>query len=450
MSSGADVEAAVDAARDAFGAWSSKSVKERCSVLFRYQQLVENNLEAIAASVTAENGKNRNEALGSVLKANETNEYACSMPQLIAGKMLEVGPGITCREVKKPLGVVASITPFNFPFMVPNWTVPITLACGNTMILKPSEKTPIGGAILAELLEEAGLPKGVFNVVNGAKDTVEAICDSEGIDAVTFVGSSTVAKIVYERSILSGKRCTALGAAKNHLVAVPDACLEMTSNDIVNSFTGCAGQRCMMAGILLTVGKQNELIESVKAKAAKIQPGVAPGQMGPIIDAAGRDHIMYYVDMALKDGAELLLDGRSWMNKEGGNWLGPTILKFNDPEHPCMKEELFGPVLSIYECKDREEAIHIENSNPYGNAAAVYTSSGDQADWFTSRFQAGMMGVGVGVPVPREPFSFGGINLSRFGCHDITGESLIDLVTSRRKITQKWVPPPQERRTWMD
>lgn len=324
--------------------------------------------------------------------------------------------------------------------MVPAWTFPIALVMGNTFILKPSEKVPLTMRRVAELFKEAGLPDGVFNMVQGTRDAVEAIIDHPNVRAVTFVGSSPVAKLVATRCRSLNKRVTALGGAKNHLVALPDCDIESTSSDVIVSFAGAKGERCMMAGVLLLVGRQDALLDRIIEKASAIQPGTSPGQMGPVIDAVSYHKIVSYIEDSEKHDAKVLVDGRAWKNDSGGNWIGPTIILHKSPEDKAMREEIFGPVLSVYVCKSWEEAIVIENSSPFGNAAAVYTTNGGSATWFTSKFRAGMLGVNIGIPVPREPFSFGGLygTLSKYGDMDITGEGGIEFFSNRIKVTTRW------------
>lgn len=438
-----DVDAAVTAAQAAFLKWGPGStVKKRMEVLFKFYQLVRDNSSELAELVVLEHGKTYIEALGSIAKGLETVEYSCSMPQLIAGKCLEVSNGIECKEIRDPIGVVASIVPFNFPFMVPMWTLPIAIACGNCIIVKPSEKVPITMTRTVQLLKEAGCPDGVVQLIHGQADAVNALCDHPGISAVTFVGSSHVAQLVQKRCQSVNKRVLALGGAKNHLVALPDCNLELCAEDITNSFTGCAGQRCMAASVLLVLGEQQALIELIIAKSASLKPGRDNRNVGPIIDQLSLDRITRYINEAEKAGCQILLDGRSWTKDQSrGFWIGPTIILQKSAQDPAMTDEIFGPVLSIFQVSSREEAIAIENGNPYGNAACIYTTSGAHANWFTSRFSAGMLGVNVGVPVPREPFSFGGINKSKFGDGDITGDGGIEFFTRRRKITTKWTLP---------
>lgn len=446
LSAAADVEAAVKAGQAAFLTWSALTVKSRAQIMLKLHALIRDNAHELADMIVKEHGKTKAEALGDVAKGNETVEYACSMPQLIAGDVLEVSKGIECRSYNIPLGVVASIVPFNFPAMVPFWTIPIALACGNVVILKPSEKVPLTFNLIVKLFEKAGFPEGVFQIINGQVDAVNAICDNPGVQAVTFVGSSKVAEIVSKRCRNLNKRVLALGGAKNHLVSLSDCNIDMCSTDIVNSYSGCSGQRCMAASVLLTVGPQPKLIEAIIKKSKALTAGSGPREVGPVIDAVSRDRIISYIS---KDEHEVLLDGRDWATKQKkGYWVGPSVLKHTSHEDAAMTDEIFGPVLSIYECKDREEAVRIENGNPYGNAACIYTSNGGAAEWFTKKFSVGMVGVNIGVPVPREPFSFGGTNASSYGDNDITADGGMRFFTKVKKVTQKWNPPEGEQ-DWM-
>jgi len=439
LSTAADVDTAVKNAEVAFAKWSALTVKARAQIMLKLHALIRDNADELADMIVKEHGKTKAEALGDVAKGNETVEYACSMPQLIAGRVLEVSRGVECRSYNVPLGVVASIVPFNFPAMVPFWTIPIALACGNCVILKPSEKVPMTFNLIVKYFEKAGFPEGVFQIVNGQADAVNAICDNPGIKAVSFVGSSKIAELVSKRCRNLNKRCLALGGAKNHLVALQDCNVEMTASDVVNSYSGCAGQRCMAASVLLTVGPNPKLIERIIEKSKALKPGSGPREIGPIIDVVSRDRIISYIG---KDEHKILLDGRDWATKQKkGFWVGPSILQHTSTKDAAMQDEIFGPVLSIFECKSKEEAIAIENANPYGNAACVYTSNGGAAEWFTKRFSVGMVGINIGVPVPREPFSFGGSNKSSFGDVDVTADGAMTFFTKTKKVTQKWNPP---------
>lgn len=446
LSSVEDVDKAVKAARQAFPAWSNTPIKERVQIFFKYKQLLEENMDELTNLVVEECGKTYGEAKAEVLKSAELTEFACSMPQLLSAEFLEVSKGVDCKEERYPIGVVASISPFNFPNMVPNWTIPNALVLGNTMILKPSEQVPLSANRIAELLTEAGLPKGVLNVVHGAQEAVEAICDNPDIDAISFVGSTKVAKIVYKRGTSNLKRVLALGGAKNHLIVLPDAHVKMTGSNVAGSMSGCAGQRCMAAAVMVAVGNVDNIIEEVCIESRKIIPGV---NLGAIITAEAKERIENYITGAEKDGAKILVDGRNPIikGKENGFYVGPTVIDFVTPEMRIANEEVFGPVLSIMRVDNIDKAIEIENNSKYGNACAVFTQSGAAANYVTQRASAGMIGVNIGVPVPREPFAFGGWNESKFGVGDITGRSSIEFWTKTKKITTKWNPESQV--NWM-
>jgi malonate-semialdehyde dehydrogenase (acetylating)/methylmalonate-semialdehyde dehydrogenase len=358
---------------------------------------------------------------------------------------LEVGRGVECKLQRVPLGVVAAITPFNFPLMVPLWMAPTAIACGNALILKPSEQTPLSAIELGRLFAEAGLPPGVFNVVHGGREVVEAICDEPAIQAIGFVGSTRVAKAVYTRGCANGKRVKALGGAKNHLVVVPDAEVEMTVANVVASATGCAGQRCMAASVLIAVGEVDHILDRIKAT---FKGMLAGRDIGPVISAQARDRIIGYIARA--SGTEVAVDGRQQVAADapaGGYYVGPTVFDRSKPDSEVCCDEIFGPTLTIVRVNTIDEALAIENANPYGNAAAIYTSSGEVATYFSERASAGMIGVNVGVPVPREPFPFGGWNDSSYGEGDLTGHNSHNFWTKTRKITTKWNHNP--RGNWM-
>ena len=439
MSTAADLDAAVKAAKAAFPAWSKTPIKERVQVFFRYKYLLEKHSMELAELVQEENGKTYGEALAEIEKSIELTEFATSLPQLITGEVLEVSKGVECRTEHVALGVVASIVPFNFPSMVPNWTMPNAIALGNCMILKPSEKVPLSAGRLAELLKEAGLPDGVFNIVHGDSEIVEAICDHPGIEAVSFVGSTKVAKIVYQRSTSNYKRCLALGGAKNHLMVLPDAIPGMTAQNVAASMSGCAGQRCMAASAMIGVGNIDHIIDKICEEVKKIVPGE---NLGAVISKASQERIEKYITEAEVQGAKILVDGRNTTvkGKEKGTYVGPTVIDHVKPDMSVATEELFGPVISIMRTNTVDEALVIENANPYGNAASVFTQNGGMARYIIDRASAGMIGVNVGVPVPREPFSFGGWNESKFGVGDITGKSSIEFWTKLKKSTTKWNP----------
>ncbi len=444
MSTAADVDAAVKAATTAVKDWREWPMRERAHVMYRARELMVRDVEELSWLVSHENGKIYSEAKAEVEKGIECVEFGCSLPNLAAGSQLEVSRGVSCEVVHAPLGVVAGVVPFNFPFMVPLWMLPQALVGGNAFLLKPSEQVPLSALKLAAIFEEAGLPKGILNLVQGGRETVEALCDHPGIDAMAFVGSTRVAKLVYGRAAATGKRALCLGGAKNHLIVVPDADTELTAANVVASYTGCAGQRCMAASVLVAVGDVQHIIDEVAKRSAAMKLGE---DMGPITNAAGVERINGYIDQAQKQGAKVLLDGRGSKATDGGHWVGPTLLDGITEQMPAAHDEIFGPVLSIRRVDTLDEAIALENRNPYGNASAVYTTSGDVARRVMNEVDAGMCGVNIGVPVPREPFGFGGWNDSKFGHGNITGWDGFRFWTRPRKITSKW--SLQKDQTWM-
>jgi malonate-semialdehyde dehydrogenase (acetylating)/methylmalonate-semialdehyde dehydrogenase len=437
LSSGTELDAAVRTAAEALPAWSARTIKDRVQVFYRYRSLLERDFASLSALVSEEHGKTSAEADAEVAKAIELTEFACSLPQIVTGEVLEVSRGVECRTDRHPVGVVASIVPFNFPCMVPHWTIPNAIALGNCLVLKPSELVPLSAARIADLLAEAGLPAGVFSVVNGGREVVEAICDHPGISAVTFVGSTRVAQLVYRRATSNLKRALALGGAKNHLLVLPDADLEMTSSNVVASMSGCSGQRCMAASVMVAVGNTDHVVRRLVEHARAVVPGQ---NLGPVISREAKERIERYITEAEQAGATVLLDGRNTVvpGREGGFYVGPTVLDHVRPDMAIAREEVFGPVLAIVRAPDVDQALAIENASTYGNAASVYTESGGLARYVTERASAGRVGVNVGVPVPREPFSFGGWNDSKFGVGDITGHGSIEFWTRTKKTTTKW------------
>ena len=448
LSTNKDVDSAVQAAKNAFPAWSGTTSKMRSQILYSYRQIIEQNVEMLAAIIHDENGKTMDEAIAEVRKSIELTEFACSIPQIAVGEVLEVSVGVECRTEFAPLGVVACINPFNFPHMVPHWTVPNAIALGNCIVVKPSELTPITTMKMAEMLKQAGLPDGVFNIVNGAKEVVEAICDHPDIKAVSFVGSTPVAQIVYRRATSSLKRCLALGGAKNHLIVLPDANLELSASDIAASMCGSAGQRCMAASVMIAVGNVNPIIEKLCQGVSKFIPGT---KMPPIISRQSRENLVTYINEAEKQGAELLVDGRKFTNDStadtNGYYLGPTIIDWRNSGVKMPSSEVFGPVFEIISAQSVEEAISIQHESPFGNAASAFTQNGAIAKMVAQNASAGMIGINIGVPVPREPFSFGGWNASKFGVGDITGKSSLGLWSQLKKVTSKWAK--QEITDWM-
>ena len=440
-----DLDNAVISAKKVFPEWASRGIRDRADVMFNLKSIMEKNLEELAHLIALDNGKTIDDAKGSILRGKEVVEFATSLPSLLSGDSSAVGAGVTCTMTHEPLGVVAGITPFNFPAMVPLWMIPLAITVGNCFILKPSEQTPLSALKIAEYLQESGLPDGVFSVVNGSRDAVESICDHPDIKAVAFVGSSNVAKIVYSRSSANGKRALCLGGAKNHMIVVPDADQDSTAKGLLASSMGSAGQRCMAASVAVGVADIDPIIKQLVEEAKAFELGI---DMGTIISRSALDRITSYIDDAEKMGAQVLVDGRDATppaGYENGYWLGVTVLDGVDPDWPCAKEEIFGPVLSIIRTETLEDAMRIENDNQYGNAAAVFTTSGDVARTISETASAGMIGINIGVPVPREPYSFGGWNESKFGHGDITGRSGVSFWTNLKKVTARW---PESDEAW--
>jgi malonate-semialdehyde dehydrogenase (acetylating)/methylmalonate-semialdehyde dehydrogenase len=442
-----EVDAAVKAAKAAQVEWAQVPMKERTKVMFNFRQILLREMDEIAHVKSAESGKCFAEGKAGLMKGIEVLEFAIALQNMDLGGKVEVSRGVSCEYRREALGVVANITPFNFPAMVPMWTIPIALTLGNAFIWKPSEKTPLTSMKLAAALKEAGLPDALFQVLQGGRETVEAIIDHKDVKAVGFVGSTAVAKMVYERGTQKGKRVLALGGAKNHIVLLPDANPELSGIGISDSFTGCAGQRCMAAAVLLAVGDVAKHIDKIVERARSLELGK---DMGAIITKAQVEFLSKAIAAAEKAGAKILLDGRKAKAPAGfeeGNWIGPTIIDQVQPGSEAATLELFGPILSIVHCKDISHAMEIENSVEYGNACSVFTSSGNLAEKVIRMASTGMVGVNVGVPVPREPFSFGGVNASKFGHGDITGQHSLDLWSNIKKVTVKW--EKQDDNNWM-
>ena len=444
------VQAAVRAQKD----WGHTPIKERTQVLFRFRELLLRDMEKIKSRITSECGKTSAEAEAEILKGIEVTEFAISLQNLDVGDRLEVSRGVSCEYRREPLGVVAGITPFNFPAMVPMWMIPIALALGNSFVWKPSDKTPLTSLLIADLLTESGLPKGVFSVAQGGRTVVEALLDHPDIQAIGFVGSTAIAKAVYQRGSQNLKRVLALGGAKNHIFLMPDADPTITAKGIADSFTGCAGQRCMAASVLCAIAtnasekKQIEkTLDAITAQARAITVG---DKMGSIISKSSLKNLEQAIAAAVKNGATLRLDGRNPKMPSplaDGNWLAPTILDHVRPGTQAATEELFGPVLSVIRCKNLKEALDIQRSSPYGNAVSVFTQNGAIAEQVAQHGHAGMIGINVGVPVPREPFSFGGTKESKFGHGDITGVHSLNFWSQIKKVTTKWAQ--QKDWTWM-
>ncbi|HEY3496917.1 MAG TPA: aldehyde dehydrogenase family protein, partial [Polyangiaceae bacterium] len=419
----------------------------RVRPLQRFSEIVTRNAQQLAELVSAESGKTRGEALAGIQRGLEVVEFAVSLPNLDRGGALDVSRGVTCEYRREPLGVVAGVTPFNFPAMVPMWMFPIALAVGNAFVLKPSEKVPLSACLLGAWLLEAGLPAGLFSLVHGGRAVVESLVDHPEIRALGFVGSSPVAKAVHGRATALGKRALCLGGAKNHLVVAPDADEALTVKGVVDSFTGCAGQRCMAASVLVVVGEAERFVEKIAAAASQLELGRT---LGALIDGAARERLVSAIGQAESDGAKLLLDGRKASPPagfEGGNWLGATVLDRVTPDMSCARVELFGPVLSVIHVATLDQALALERASEYGNALSIFTSSGAVARYVAERATSGMVGVNVGVPVPRDPFSFGGTKSSKFGQGDMTGPAGVELWSNLKKITTKWAVSPDA--NWM-
>jgi len=447
LPSRSQIHQAIEAAAQAQKTWAKVPAKERSKVLFDARAILLRDAEEISALKGAESGKVLDEARAGLMKGIEVLEFALAIQNLDLGGRVEVSKGVSCEYRREPLGVVAGITPFNFPAMVPMWMLPIAIVLGNAFVWKPSDKTPLTARRIADAFKEAGLPDGVLTVLQGGAETVDAVIEHEKIKAVGFVGSTKIAKIVYTKAAQFGLRALALGGAKNHIVLLPDANPELSGPGISDSFTGCAGQRCMAASVLLAVGDVEHHIKKILERAASLKLGA---QMGAIITRHQLEFLRDAIARAEKAGAKVLLDGRQAKAPagfEGGNWLGPTILDRVQPGSEAAQVELFGPVLSIVRCRDLSEALKIENSVAYGNACSVFTSSGPLAERVAREASTGMVGVNVGVPVPREPFSFGGINASKFGHGDITGHHSLDFWSNVKKVTVKW--ETQTESNWM-
>lgn len=440
-----DVDAAVTAAKKAFDSWRRTPAVQRARYLFKYRELLDQHKEEIAAICTREHGKTMAESLNDLGRGIENVEHACGMPALSMSPHLEdVATGIDCTANRQPMGVFAAITPFNFPPMVPLWFLPYAIGTGNTFVLKTSEQVPLTWMKMMELLDQTGLPKGVVNMVHGAKDVVTGLCDHPDIEGVSFVGSTKVAQIVYERSAKSGKRVQALGGAKNHITIMPDAAKEQAVANATASVFGCAGQRCLAGAVVVAVGEAYEWAKTGIVEASKkivVGDGSDPKTvMGPVISQASKDRISKMIQVGLDEGAELLLDGREHplAGKDGCFYLGPTIFDKVRPEMRIAKEEVFGPVLCIMHAKDLDEAINWTNESMYGNAASIFTQSGGSAREFKYRVGPAMLGVNIGVAAPMAFFPFGGAKASFFGNTKAHGQDSVDFYTDRKVVISRW------------
>lgn len=444
---GALVNDAVKQAHAAAKDWGTATAKERARVLFEVREHIRKNMEELRATISYESGKTVGEAEAGMQKGLEVLEFALSLQNLDSGGRLEVSRGVSCEVRRVPLGVVAGISPFNFPAMVPMWMMPIALALGNAFIWKPSDKVPMTSHLLGECFLRAGLPAGVLTILQGGAQTAMAIVDHPEVRAVGFVGSTPVARAIYQRGTAHGKRVLALGGAKNHIVLLPDADVEIAGQGIADSFTGCAGQRCMAASVVAAVGKVDGILEEVVRRASSHCAG---DTMGAIISKQQLEFLHGAIEQAEREGAKVLLDGRKAKpaaGYEGGNWLGPTILDHVKPGSEAATRELFGPVLAIVRVQSLDEALALDAASDFGNATSVFTSSGPAAEEVARRSDSGMIGINVGVPVPREPFSFGGTYESKFGHGDITGAPSLSLWSDLKKVTTKWTLPKDK--NWM-
>ena len=441
----ADVDQAVRAAAAAFEEWSQASLSKRSKVLFAFRELVNRNQEAFAEIITDEHGKVLSDARGEVQRGLEVIEFACGIPQLLKGDYSDqVSTGIDSYSFREPLGVVAGITPFNFPAMVPMWMYPVAIACGNTFILKPSERDPSASLLAAELWQQAGLPDGVFNVVHGDKEAVDAILDHQGISAVSFVGSTPIARYIHERGTANGKRVQALGGAKNHAIVLPDADLDFASEHLVAAAFGSAGERCMAVSAAVAVGGiGDELVDVVSRKARALTVG--PGRddksdLGPVVTRQAQERIRGLIGTGAAQGAQLPVDGRdiSVEGYENGFFVGPTVIDQVRTDMDVYTEEIFGPVLSVVRSGSVDEAIALVNANPYGNGTAIFTNSGEAARRFQRGVNVGMIGINVPVPVPMAYYSFGGWKDSLFGDKHMHGPEGVSFYTRAKVVTARW------------
>lgn len=444
LSDASDVERAVQAAGAAFDAWRETPVLRRARIMFRYKELLEEHKEELAAIITREHGKTLAEARAELERGIEVVEFATGAPTLLMGKTLEqVGSGVDVDMYRQPLGVCVGICPYNFPGMIPMWMFPLAVVCGNTFVLKPSERTPLTAMRLGELLAEAGLPDGVFNIVHGGRETVEALLAHEDVRAVSFVGSQAVAKAIYRGAAAHGKRVQALAGAKNHLIVLPDADLDFTVEAIVGSAFGSAGQRCMAGSVLVAQEDvADRLLERLveRSERLRIGPGDQPGvEMGPLIREEHRERVKSYIEIGQSEGAELIVDGRKASLPDRGFFLGPTIFTDVDPDMRIAREEIFGPVLSTVRVQSVEEGIALINRSEYGNGAVLFTRSGAAARAFRRHAKAGMLGVNIGVPAPVAVFPFSGWRGSFYGDLHANGEDGINFYTERKVVTSRWV-----------
>jgi malonate-semialdehyde dehydrogenase (acetylating)/methylmalonate-semialdehyde dehydrogenase len=448
LASAADVDVAVRAAADAYESWRFSSLTQRQNIMFAFRELVAARRREIAEVLTSEHGKTVDDAIGEVQRGLEVIEFACNIAHLLKGDYSEqVSSGVDTYTIRQPIGVVAGITPFNFPAMVPMWMYPIAIACGNTFVLKPSEKDPSTSQLAAEMLAEAGLPEGVFNVVHGDKEAVDALITHPDVAAISFVGSTPIARYIYETGTQHGKRVQALGGAKNHMIVLPDADMDLAADAAVSAGYGSAGERCMAISAVVAVGEAgDQLIDGVQQRIEKLNvgPGDRPGvEMGPLVTRQHLDRVRGYVDAGEAEGALLIADGRDFVveGHEDGFFLGPTLFDDVRPEMSIYTDEIFGPVLSTVRMEHYEDAIQLINDNPYGNGTAVFTNDGGAARKFQQEIQVGMVGINVPIPVPLSFYSFGGWKNSIFGSHAIYGPEGVHFYSRQKVVISRWADP---------
>jgi malonate-semialdehyde dehydrogenase (acetylating) / methylmalonate-semialdehyde dehydrogenase len=446
LASAAETGAAIAAAKRAFPSWAGTPPLRRARILNRFLRLCEERADVLAAIITAEHGKVLSDAKGEIQRGLEVVEFATGIPQLLKGEVTEnVGTRVDSHALRQPLGVVAGITPFNFPVMVPMWMFPVALACGNTFVLKPSERDPSASLVLADWLKEAGLPDGVFNVVQGDKEAVDALLHHPDVQAVSFVGSTPIARYIYQTAALNGKRAQALGGAKNHMIVMPDADLDQAVDALMGAAYGSAGERCMAISIAVPVGDKiaDALVERLipRVRALKIGPGTDPeSEMGPLVTRQHRDKVSSYIDKGVEEGAELLVDGRglALQGYENGYFIGGSLFDRVSPDMTIYKEEIFGPVLAVTRAPDYETAARMINEHEFGNGTAIFTRDGDAAREFAHQIQVGMVGINVPIPVPMAFHSFGGWKASLFGDHHMHGPEGVRFYTRLKTITTRW------------
>ena len=441
----ATVDRTVAAATEAFASWRHSSLTKRTQVLFAFRELVQQNKEKIAALITDEHGKVLSDAAGEVTRGLEVVEFACGIPHLLKGGFSEeVSTGVDVYSIRQAIGPVAIISPFNFPAMVPMWFFPVAIACGNTVVVKPSEKDPSAVMFLAQLWKEAGLPDGVFNVVHGDKEAVDALLTHPGIKSVSFVGSTPIARYVYETGTKADKRVQALGGAKNHMIVLPDADLELAADAAINAGFGSAGERCMAISAIVAVEPiASALVEKIKSRMSSIKTGdgTQGSDMGPLVTKVHRDKVASYIEAGSNEGATVVVDGRTLEIAGDGFWLGPTLFDNVSPEMSIYKDEIFGPVLSIIRVNTYDEALNLVNSHQYGNGTAIFTNDGGAARRFQNEVEVGMVGINVPIPVPMAYYSFGGWKNSLFGDSHAHGTEGVHFFTRGKVVTSRWLDP---------